>query len=273
MKNAILLPALLIAGLAVAGCDERHWVAPAAPRGVYSVTGDGKVSVYWQANTEKDVRGYNVYWAPGSSKGTGPYKKLGFTSHTQWMDTDVSNGVTYYYAVTAVNDGGMESELSAANVHDTPRPAGANLPLYNAWYDETRGGDYSSKSGLRFDTQPQLLSWRNLKCDVYYYGAPGNPYLYAGDVDTQIQDMGPAASLADIDFAPLDGWSATGKVTVTRGHAYVVWTRDNHYAMVIVKDLTDDRVLMDWAFQVDQGNRELKPVSPRAGDRAATSVK
>ncbi len=46
-----------------------------------------------------------------------------------FVDRNVSNGTTYYYAVSAVDRDGNESDLSQEAVHDTPRPAGQGLRL------------------------------------------------------------------------------------------------------------------------------------------------
>jgi len=63
----------------------------------------------WKANTEPDLAGYNLYY--GTETGSyGPPIRLGLqTSHTI---TDLSNG-TYYFALTAYDAGGNESEYSA----------------------------------------------------------------------------------------------------------------------------------------------------------------
>ena len=42
------------------------------------------------------------------------------------------------------------------------------------------------------------------------------------------------------------------------GNTYVIWTWDNHYAKVRVKTLLSERVVFDWAYQLVEGNRELK---------------
>ena len=70
------LPALA-AGLLLAGCNMLDEHAPAAPRGLYSVTGDGRVTLHWLENTERDLDGYVVYYSLEGA--TGPYHKLEFT--------------------------------------------------------------------------------------------------------------------------------------------------------------------------------------------------
>ena len=48
---------------------------------------------------------------------------------TRYTDTTVRNGETYYYAVSAYDADGNESELSPEDASDTPRPEGRNVVL------------------------------------------------------------------------------------------------------------------------------------------------
>jgi hypothetical protein len=96
------------------------------------------------------------------------------------------------------------------------------------------------------------------RTDVYYTIEGGVRLLVARDLDTQIQDAG-FHSIQDLDWAPDQGWSPTGTAEAVVGHAYYVWTRDNHYAKVRVGSLDASQVTMDWAYQIDPGNPELKP--------------
>lgn len=91
---------------------------------------------------------------------------------------------------------------------------------------------------------------------------------------TDIQDAGYLA-LDDVDWAPEEGWAPDGEVPLTEGHCYIVWTWDNHFAKFRVASVAPDRVMIDWAYQVDEGNPELlRPGSaavsrpPLAGSRA-----
>ena len=46
------------------------------------------------------------------------------TDASRYVDDDVRNGSTYFYAVSAYDYDGNESELSPEQVYDTPRPSG-----------------------------------------------------------------------------------------------------------------------------------------------------
>lgn len=246
--------ALSIALLAL-GCHEDKVVnvrsgPPHTVDGVYSVTGDGQVTIYWRANQENDIAYYKVY---RNSAPTGTFTLIGSTPNTSFVDTNVTNGVTYYYAVAAVNLSGQESaELSFENVFDTPRPEGFGVTLTNTFTaDATSGWDFSA--------QARRSSLDSLT-DIYYGSQAGHNLVFAPP-DTKIQDAG-FVTLRDVDFAPPSGWSADGEVEAIVGHSYIVLTRDDHYAKFEVKSLDSSSMVMDWAYQIDPNNPELTRRAP-----------
>ncbi|MBW2339730.1 MAG: fibronectin type III domain-containing protein [Deltaproteobacteria bacterium] len=77
------------------------------------------VTLEWDANTEPDLAGYNVYYKTGSSGP--PYNGTGATEGnspidvgnvTQFTLTGLPDGVTHYFVVTAYNTGDVESDYS-----------------------------------------------------------------------------------------------------------------------------------------------------------------
>jgi len=70
------------------------------------------VSLNWQASTSQNIAGYNVYRSPDGAT----WKKINvsLTASTLYSDSTVSNGSTYYYAVTAQDTNGNESSKSAS---------------------------------------------------------------------------------------------------------------------------------------------------------------
>lgn len=76
---------------------------PAAPTGLVAVAGGGVVSLAWTANEEGDVAGYRVL------RGRGPDAPLDLLTAepiaaTTYRDAAVEAGVSYVYAVQAVDD-------------------------------------------------------------------------------------------------------------------------------------------------------------------------
>ena len=263
--------ALVIGAALIGGCHDPSVVGPgdsppAAPRGVRSVTGDHEVFLSWLPNTESDVVGYSIY--VGDCPG-GPgclYDPIGSTraaatppERESFVVTSLANGQLRYYAVSAVDRAGNESELSYDVVFDTPRPEGVDLQLSNALTDTLHAGyDFSAYA---------VVPYHDPDVDIFYGSSDGQSLMLAPFLDTEIQDAGYASTLDAVDYAPTAGWSPSGTVELIVGHCYVVRTRDagyDHYGKFRVTALTSSRVTVDWAYQVDPGNPELRarPASP-----------
>jgi hypothetical protein len=86
---------------------------PAAPLSlVVQTAGSDALRLTWNANTESDLAGYKVY---RSLTQGGPYTLLNpvaLVTATTYLDQDLDGGHTYYYVVTAVDNGGHESTRS-----------------------------------------------------------------------------------------------------------------------------------------------------------------
>jgi len=249
------LAATLALAVTVWGCETTETVfvppppvTPSAPQGVYSVTGDSRVSLFWIRNTEPDFRDYALWRGPAYD---GPFTKLGHTTATSWIDDTAVNGATYFYAVSALSHSGLESDLSVESVFDTPRPEGFNLTLANSDLGPDVGAGYDFSTGLVRRADDPLT-------DVYFYAQGGLRLLVARDVNTDVQDAG-YTPLEDLDWAPDDGWSPTGEVELIPGHSFYVWTRDNNYAKVECVAVSSTQVTLNWAYQLVPGNPELKP--------------
>lgn len=83
---------------------------PAAPTGLAATYVSGAVEVVWNANTESDLGGYNIY-----RRGeTGPFEKINkaLLLSPVFRDSAVAAGHTYYYQASAVDLAGNESARS-----------------------------------------------------------------------------------------------------------------------------------------------------------------
>ncbi len=95
---------------------------PAVPTGVQAVfSGTGQqsfIDVIWNANTESDLGGYNIY---RHEVGAEPVKINGELAKTPaFRDTGVAAGKTYLYSVTAVDVRGNESGHSEETSETVP---------------------------------------------------------------------------------------------------------------------------------------------------------
>ncbi len=266
MKPKILFLGALALGLLAIGCNDNNNSfnpVPPAPQGVYSVTGDHSVEIVWNGVYDRDVVRYNVY---RSSQATTGYAEIGRVAALDnpnldliiynHIDNNLTNGVTHYYAVSAVDHSGQESGLSAEEVFDTPRPE-SSVSLYSRFSDSTL-------AGFALDAVPSRVTWNSVAADVYVDDAGGIFYLNVADTLTDIQDVGYTASFDEIGFSPANGWSALGFVELIVGHTYVIWTNDDHYAKMRVTaiDSVLGRVSFQWAYQTAVGNPELAPGLP-----------
>ncbi len=106
-------------------------LAPDTPTGLMAVAGDRQALLYWTGNTDLDLAGYNLY-RRSSSNGT--YEKVNssliLAGTSNFTDTGLTGGVTYYYVVTAVDQTSLESGYSneaEVTPYDNPPAAPTNL--------------------------------------------------------------------------------------------------------------------------------------------------
>jgi hypothetical protein len=258
----------IVLAVTLVGCESNDTIyvsdvdltPPATPRGVYSVTGDREVTVVWLGSDEQDLAGYLVY---RSRTLEGPYDVVAdiqvsdLPLQLEYKDRGVVNGETYFYAVTSYDYEGNESELSYEDVFDTPRPAGRDVRLH------AREAN-SSDAGFDFSRQ-DVVSANDSRADIVITLDGGVFFVEAVSYDesiTDIQDFGYTESLDALDWAPPDGWSTLGWAEIILGHTYAVWTWDDHYAKFRVTEIGETSIVIDWAYQIDPGNPELKPAIP-----------
>jgi len=83
---------------------------PAVPTGVTAIAAAQSIELTWDRNTEPDLKGYHLYRA---SEG-GPFSRIGDLLETpSASDRSVESGKRYRYAVSAVDQLGNQSALSA----------------------------------------------------------------------------------------------------------------------------------------------------------------
>ncbi len=226
---------------------------PPPPTNVYTVSGDNRVDIFWDKSNAPDLAGYRIYVSDAYD---GAYSLIGSTITNYYVDYNAVNGTTYYYAVTAYDIYGNESDLSKDIVHDTPRPEGFGRVVY----------DYNlfpKKAGYAFGIN-RVVAYDDSLTDFFYENYRDSAYYIDVWSDTEIQDMGPTNDIYDVDKAPERGWVPLNPgdnikyVEAIKGHTYVIWTFDNHFAKIRISDVSSVRIMFDWAYQLDAGNPELK---------------
>ena len=239
--------------------------APATPRGVYSITGDEDVTVVWYPNQETDLSGYVIY---RSRREFEDYDEIATVDSDaiSYLDRDVENGRTYYYAVSAFDFDGNKSGLSPETVDDTPRPAGINVTLE----DYILEPDLSGFDLSRPDRGVQPFDDRN--ADIYFGvgdvdGELSVPFIYTADDNIGIQDLGYTDNMDDVDVSPAQGFTFAFSEAIL-GHTYTFLTLEGNYAKIRITELEVRRVngdiqrawvTFDWAYQLQPDNTELAP--------------
>jgi hypothetical protein len=279
---------LATAVLLWAGCDQRSRtrivgphddsIAPDEPRNVYTVTGDGFVTIHWSAPQAPDVEAYAIYISVDDRD----YWCVAEVSvhHRQWfldgsriprsVPVQFVNGNTYWFGVTAVDRAGNESSLTTGSTtFDTPRPAGQGLRLFDV------NGPRAQESGYDFSRSPygHAMHGADLFADIYFARDAGRAWMRTAHPGVvEMQDMGwRDFDDATVGWFPEGDWHGGSSVQLSEGHVYVVriWeeTRPNNdsepynVGKFQVTQLDADSVTLQWAYQISPNNPELKPVS------------
>ncbi len=217
----------MLASLILSGCDHEFDIdteAPPPPQGIRTISLDNAVELQWLESQAEDVKGYRV-WVSDSYDGY--YSLIGSIYSTSFIDYEAVNGVTSYYAVSAYDYNNNESELSKEVIYDTPRPEGYGVVLSNYQFSPNVAGyNFSQYAVLRYDDE---------ETDLFFENINGRCVVSVWD-DSDIQDMGYTSSLDDISYAPAQGWAPSKTAEAVIGHTYIIWTWDDHYAKIRVRD-------------------------------------
>lgn len=95
---------------------------PSAPEGLTIAAAPGNLSIFFAANPESDVIGYNIFRTTTPDLPGNRWQKLNDApvSQTSYQDTKVESGRRYYYYVVAVDSAGNVSQPSEIVSETTP---------------------------------------------------------------------------------------------------------------------------------------------------------
>ena len=160
--------------------------APSRPTGLTATAGDAQVSLAWTASS--GATSYTIYRSTTSSSASLTLLVSGVTS-ANYVDTTVTNGVTYYYGVAAVNADGTSAKSTEANAEPMPpipaAPTGlaataGNAQVVLSWtasieatsYNVYRGTPAGSEAGAALATGVTTTSYTDstaVNGKTYYY--------------------------------------------------------------------------------------------------------
>ncbi len=250
---------------------------PPVPTDLTSTSLSGAIALSWTDNAftadPNNFQSYRVYSTtfnidvPGGQCGTS-WRLEGSTVSPEFIVGALTNGVPQCFAVSSVSVRHVESARSTAR-GDTPRPDARNVVVYASQVQD-------AGSGFRF--------WADLngdgRVDTAELGLVGNGsdpnadfkvdrdgsgalFLTPVRLGTTVAAYGstPVGDLTGIDFAPASGY-ARGGLEALPGWGYVFQMSPGggvpHYGSVRTTHVGTTFLILDWAYQPDPGNPELK---------------
>ena len=87
---------------------------PSAPASITVAAAPGRLSIFFPANPEPDIAGYNIYRSTDPDMPKEKWSKLNSSllTRTTFQDERVESGKRYYYYLTAVDQAGNVSPRS-----------------------------------------------------------------------------------------------------------------------------------------------------------------
>lgn len=242
---------------------------PAVPVTVLATALDGSVFLTWSddARAAEDFSHYRVYLDDGD------VFLLGETDSEGFLDLRASNGETYGYFISALDDQGHESGGSVI-ASATPRPDYHGELIYSYL-------DAPSSSGFRFPLNEQdgpIVHGDALDRHFRFEQDGAGWWLVPGP-DAEIHNRvfatsqlkcgpGSDAGCVDVTIAPARDYT-TQAVEALSATTYVLrysGTDGHHYAAVRItsQGYLDDGAVMvfDWAHQLQPGNVSLERRAP-----------
>ncbi|GFN33018.1 extracellular catalytic domain type 1 short-chain-length polyhydroxyalkanoate depolymerase [Paenibacillus xylaniclasticus] len=149
--------------------------APAAPTGLTATAGNAQVALSWNASS-----GATSYTVKRAATSGGPYTDVatGITA-TSYTNTDLTNGTTYYYVVSASNAAGQSANSSQASAVPTGGGSSGPTGTLIAQYKLNNGNATDNQIYATFNiknTGTSVVSLNSLKLR-YYFTKDGNASL------------------------------------------------------------------------------------------------
>ena len=246
--------------------DERNRLG--APSWLSSISLDRAVHLSWSANARTANSAlfdyYRVYSTPydldrNVCEGAG-WVLEGTTVSEDYLASGLANGSPRCFAVSTISRDGHESLWTTPRA-DTPRFDARNV-LLDAFesYPATSGFTFFRaasnnfgvvESGSRGDIDFRI----ERSDDGALWLAP-----VRSDVLVALYSTEPVEDLTSVDVAPHTGFGR-GAIEAVPGYAYVfavTYADGLHFGAVRVTHVGRDYLILDWAYQSDPGNPELR---------------
>ena len=187
--------------------------APAAPTNLAAAPDNGTVFLTWDDNPECDLSHYTV---SRSTTPGGPYSQVATdVIEAAYTDTSVTNDVTYYYVVTAV-DLDLNESASSNEISATPTAMYA-IPIDNHSFESPPGGkqvgvmpDYWTMVGSDYGIEG--LGYDGTQC-AFLIGNNAACYQLTGHMITEGDQF-------QLNYYATRTWSNTGETATFTGNLY-----------------------------------------------------
>ena len=193
---------------------------PSAPTGLAATAGNQQVSLAWNASG-----GATSYHVKRSTTHGGPYSQIAAPTNTNYTDTGLTNGTTYYYVVSAVNATGESansSEVSATPSTDAvatipPAPTGltataGNQQIVLNWNASSGATGYHVKRGSASGGPYAQVASPTGTSDTDTGLTNGTTYYY---VVSGLNSAGESANSSQVSATPSSSTSTSASVHVT----------------------------------------------------------
>lgn len=142
-RKSIVWFCLILLAVGLSGCNDSveppsAIISPAdqpeTPRGLTASIGDGQVDLAWTVNTPTEVSQYKIYFSD-SAQAAENMSFLDSTENTTYRVDGLVNGRIYYFRVSAVDNSGLEGEMSRSAVSQ-PGVFSINLETGRLYHNE-----------------------------------------------------------------------------------------------------------------------------------------
>jgi len=269
--------------LVSAGCSSDRGSGPGTPletpASLTSTTLDGAIALTWSDNAfeanPNDFQNYRIYSTSydldrntcGASWGL-----EGTTVAPEFLVGALVNGVPKCFSVTSFSVDGVESDRSSPRF-DTPRPDARNVVVF-AFQTQVSGSGFRFWDDLNSDGSVQdaelglVRSGSSPDIDFVVDRDPsGDLFLtpvLAGTGVEYYDANAPVEDLTSVDFAPDQVYRTSGILAIPGyGYVFEVVGDDGliHYGSLRITHVGQTFLILDWAFQTDPVNPELKVTS------------
>jgi len=177
-----------------------------------ATAGTAQVMLTWNAST-----GATGYYANRATKSGGPYTPLAGTAATNFIDTGLTSGTTYYYVITAYDSAGVSANSAEVSATPLAVPTGltatpGNAKVALAWNAVTGATSYNAKRSLTTGGPYSAAASPTTNSYTDTGVTNGTKYYY---VVTAVYASGESANTAEVSATPTP--PVVGKAAVDFG--------------------------------------------------------